>query len=72
MKPTTGFEAKPEEIVTTSFEAKLEKTTATGFEAKPTKIVRVILRQNHSQNIAISFEAQTDEKPSQQVLRPNR
>jgi hypothetical protein len=100
-KPTTGFEAKPREIIDTSFEAKLEKTVATGFEAKPektvaasfeakpletiaasfeakppetvttgfeakqVKIVRVILRPNHSQTVAIGFEAQTDEKPSQ-------
>jgi hypothetical protein len=31
----------------------------------------VILRPNHSQTVAIGFEAQTDEKPSPPVLRPN-
>jgi hypothetical protein len=61
-KSTAGFEAKPGETVTTSFEDKLEKTVAVGFEAKPAKTVRVILRPNHSQTVAISFEAQTDEK----------
>jgi hypothetical protein len=29
------------------------------------KTVRVVLRPNHSQTVAIGFEAQTDEKPSQ-------
>jgi hypothetical protein len=43
----------------------LEKTVATGFEAKPAKTVRVVLRQNLSQIVAISFEVQTDEKLSQ-------
>jgi hypothetical protein len=69
-KPTTGFEAKPEETVTTSFEAKLEKTVAagfeakpletvtTGFEAKPPKTVRVDLRPNHSQTVDLGFKAQ--------------
>jgi hypothetical protein len=57
-KPTAGFEAKPGETVTTSFDAKLEKTVATGFEAKPVKTVRVVLRPNHSQTIDLGFEAQ--------------
>jgi hypothetical protein len=48
---------KPGETVVTSFEAKLEKTVAIGFEAKPPKTVRVILRPNHSQAIAVGFEA---------------
>jgi hypothetical protein len=61
----TSFEAKLENSIATSFEAKLEKTITTGFEAKPVKTVRVVLRPNHSQIIAISFEAQTDEKPSE-------
>jgi hypothetical protein len=39
------------ETVTTSFEAKLEKTVAIGFEAKPVKTVRVVLRPNHSQTV---------------------
>jgi hypothetical protein len=43
----------------------MEKTVATGFEAKPAKTVRVVLRPNLSQIIAIVFEAQTDEKPSE-------
>jgi hypothetical protein len=30
------------------------------------KTVRVVLSPNHSQTIAIGFEAQTDEKPSEQ------
>jgi hypothetical protein len=45
-KPTTGFEAKPGEIISTSFEAKLEKTVATDFKVKPAKTVRVVLRPN--------------------------
>jgi hypothetical protein len=69
-KPTTGFEAKPEETITTSFEAKLEKTVATGFEAKlaktvaagfeakPLETVRVVLMPNHSQTVDLGFEAQ--------------
>ncbi len=55
---TTGFEAKPGEIVTTGFEAKPEKTVTTGFEAKPKKTVRVVLRSNHSQTVDLGFEAQ--------------
>jgi hypothetical protein len=58
-KPNTGFEAKSGETVATSFEAKLEKTVATGFEAKPAKIVRVVLRPNHSQTVNLGFEAQS-------------
>jgi hypothetical protein len=69
-KPTTCFEAKPGETVTTSFEAKLEKTIAadfeakpletvtTGFEAKPTKIVKVVLRPNNLQTVDLGFMAQ--------------
>jgi hypothetical protein len=75
-KLTTDFEAKPGETVATNFEAKLEKTVATGFEAKPletittgfeakpAKTVRVVLKPNHSQTVAIGFEAQIDEKSS--------
>jgi hypothetical protein len=59
------FEAKLEKIVAAGFEAKALETVATGFKAKPVKTVRVVLRSNHSQNIAIGFEAQTDEKSSQ-------
>jgi hypothetical protein len=61
---TPGFKAKPPETVTTGFEAKPTETVTTGFEAKPVKTVRVVLRPNHSQIVAISFEAQTDENPS--------
>jgi hypothetical protein len=43
------------ETVTTSFEAKLEKTVAIGFEAKPVKTVRVVLRPNHSQTVDLNF-----------------
>jgi hypothetical protein len=69
-KPTTGFKAKPGEIIATSFEAKLEKTVAAGFEAKPletvatgfeaksVKTVRVVLRPNHSQTVDLDFKAQ--------------
>jgi hypothetical protein len=69
-KPTTGFEPKSGETIATSFEVKLEKTVAigfeakpletvaTGFEAKPMKIVRVVLRPNHSQTVDLGFEAQ--------------
>jgi hypothetical protein len=69
-KLTAGFEAKPGETVTTSFEAKVEKTVAagfeakpletvtTGFEAKPVKTVRLVLRPNHSQIVDLGFKAQ--------------
>jgi hypothetical protein len=69
-KPIVDFEAKPGETVATSFEAKLEKTVTAGFEAKPletvttgfeanpAKIVRVVLRPNHSQTADLGFEAQ--------------
>jgi hypothetical protein len=60
-----GFEAKPLKTVATGLEAKLEKTITTGFDAKLVKTIRVILRPNHSQTVAIGFEAQTDEKPSE-------
>jgi hypothetical protein len=60
-----SFEAKPPETVTAGFEAKPPETVATGFEAKPVKTVRVVLRPNHSQIVAIGFETQTDEKPSE-------
>jgi hypothetical protein len=59
-----GFEAKPLETVASGFEAKPLETVATGFEAKPAKTVWVVLKPNHSQTVAIGFEAQTDEKPS--------
>jgi hypothetical protein len=55
---TTGFEAKSEKTVATSFEAKLMKNVATDFEVKPAKIVRVVLRPNHSQTVDLGFEAQ--------------
>jgi hypothetical protein len=73
----TGFAAKPEKIVVTDFDAKPEKTVVEDFDAKPpetvttgfdtklAKTARVILRPNHSQIVTISFEAQTDEKPSE-------
>jgi hypothetical protein len=60
-----GFEPKPLETITVGFEAKPLETVATGFKAKPVKTVWVVLRSNHSQTVAIGFEAQTDEKPSQ-------
>jgi hypothetical protein len=53
---TTGFEAKPLEIVATGFEAKPVKTVFTGFEVKPMKTVRVVLRPNHSQTVDLGFE----------------
>jgi hypothetical protein len=61
---TAGFEAKLSETITVGFEAKPLETVETGFEAKPVKNVRVVLRSNHSQIVAIGFEAQIDEKPS--------
>jgi hypothetical protein len=61
---TPGFEVKPPETVTTGFEAKQPKIVTTGFVAKPVKTVRVVLRPDHSQTIAIGFEDQTDEKSS--------
>jgi hypothetical protein len=69
-KPTTSFEAKPEETVAISFDAKLEKTVVarfeakpletvgTGFEPKPTKTIWVVLRSNHSQTVDLGFKAQ--------------
>jgi hypothetical protein len=62
---TTGFEAKPLETVTAGFEVKPLEIIAISFEAKPMKTIRVVLRPNHSQTVAIGFEAQTDEKPSE-------
>jgi hypothetical protein len=61
----TGFETKPLETVAAGFEAKPPEIVTTGFEGKPTKAVWVVLRPNHSQTVAIDFEAQTDEKPSE-------
>jgi hypothetical protein len=60
----TGFEAKSEKTVAMGFEAKPPETVVVGFEAKPPKTFRVVLRLNHSQTVAIGFEAQTDEKLS--------
>jgi hypothetical protein len=60
-----GFEAKPLETIVAGFEVKPLETVTTGFEAKPAKIIWVILRPNHSQTVAIDFEAQIDEKLSQ-------
>jgi hypothetical protein len=67
-----GFEAKPLETVTAGFEAKPVETIAISFEAKPSKTIRVVLRPNHSQIVAIGFEAQTDEKPSQWFSKWNK
>jgi hypothetical protein len=53
------------ETIAVGFVAKLPKTVTTSFEAKPAKVVRVVLMLNHSQTIAIGFEVQTAEKPSQ-------
>jgi hypothetical protein len=54
----TGFEVKLAKTVAAGFEDKPLETVATSFEAKPTKIVRVILRPNHSQTVDLGFEAQ--------------
>jgi hypothetical protein len=54
----TVFEAKPVKIVTVGFDAKPVETITTGFEAKPVKTVWVVLRQNHSQTVNLSFKAQ--------------
>jgi hypothetical protein len=64
---SAGFEAKPLETVAAGFETKPLETVATGFEAKLTKTIRVVLRPNHSQTVAIGFEAQTDEKSSEWI-----
>jgi hypothetical protein len=48
----TGFETKSVKTVAAGFEVKPLETIATGFEAKPAKIVRVVLRPNHSQTIS--------------------
>jgi hypothetical protein len=53
-----GFEAKPLETIAVGFEAKPPETVTTGFEGKPAKIVRVVLRPNHSQTADLGFEAQ--------------
>jgi hypothetical protein len=58
-------EAKPMKIVVAGFEAKPLETVTTSFEAKPVKTVRVFLRPNHSQTVAIGFQAQSDEKLSE-------
>jgi hypothetical protein len=47
------------------FETKLVEIVIAGFEAKPTETIPVVLRPNHWQTVAIGFEAQTDEKPSE-------
>jgi hypothetical protein len=62
-----GFEAKPLETIAAGFEAKPPETVTNSFEAKPAKTVWVVLRPNHSQTIAIGFEAQADEKPSEWI-----
>jgi hypothetical protein len=79
-----GFQAKPSETVVAGFEAKPPEIVAAGFDAKLAKTVWVVLRSNHSKIVAISFEAQTDEKlsewfwgqtthkPSTLVLRLNK
>jgi hypothetical protein len=54
----TSFEAKLEKTVVSGFEAKPLETVTTGFEAKPAKVVRVVLRPNHSQTIDLGFKAQ--------------
>jgi hypothetical protein len=53
-----------------SFKTKPLETTTTDFEATPTKIVRVILRSNHSQTVATGFEAKPA-KTVRVVLMPN-
>jgi hypothetical protein len=55
-KPTTGFEAKSEEIIATSFEAKQEKTVATDFETKPAKTVAVGFEAKPLEIVATGFE----------------
>jgi hypothetical protein len=56
-KPTTGFEAKPGEIITTIFEAKLEKTITAGFEAKPLETVVADFEAKPLETIAADFKA---------------
>jgi hypothetical protein len=55
-KSTTGFEAKPKEIVATSFEAKLEKTDATGFEIKPAKTIATGFEAKPMKTVTTGFE----------------
>jgi hypothetical protein len=62
-KLTTGFEAKPGEIITTSFEVKLEKTVAAGFEAKPLETVTAGFEVKPAKTVATSFET----KPAKTV-----
>jgi hypothetical protein len=65
MKPSPPVLRPNWRTVAAGFETKAQETVTTGFEAKPVKTIRVVLRQNHSQTVAIGFEAQTDEKPSE-------
>jgi hypothetical protein len=63
-KPTTDFEAKPEETVTTGFESKLEKTVVTDFEAKPGGTVATTFEAEPEKTVATGFEA----KPEKTVV----
>jgi hypothetical protein len=70
-KPTAGFEAKPEETITTSFKAKLEKTVVAGFEAKPPETVTAGFEAKPLETFTTDFEAKPA-KTVRVVLRPNR
>jgi hypothetical protein len=56
-KSTAGFEAKAGETVTTSIDAKLEKTVAAGFEAKPLETVATDFQAKPVKTVAAGFEA---------------
>jgi hypothetical protein len=60
-----GFEVKPLETATTGFDVKPLETVTASFEAEPPETIPVVLMPNHWQTVAIGFEAQTDEKPSE-------
>jgi hypothetical protein len=65
-KPKHAWVCGPnQETVAAGFEAIPSETVTTVFEAKPVKTIRVVLRLNHSQTVAIGFEAQTDENQSE-------
>jgi hypothetical protein len=57
------------QTVRAGFQVKLLETVAAGFEAKPSKSSPLVLRPNRQkpskQTVAINFEAQADEKPSE-------
>jgi hypothetical protein len=58
IKNPNQVRVKQKFVAAAGFEAKPLETVTTGFEANPAKIVRVVLRPNHSQTADLGFEAQ--------------